>query len=91
VLEISLSFVAYSHEFFSQESTALRHFSIERQTDTRESSPVQQIFATDLVTDLLIGNKANAVVIGFMFSRFSATKKARKQEKKNSKQISCEH
>jgi hypothetical protein len=82
VLEISLSFVSYSHEFFSQEPTALRHFSIERPTDTSESSPVQQIFATDLATDLLIGNKANAVVIGFIFSRFSATKKAKKQEKK---------
>ncbi len=43
---------------------------------------MQQIFATDLVTNLLIGNKANAVVIGFIFSRFPATKKARKQERK---------
>jgi hypothetical protein len=47
---------------------------------------VQQIFATDLATDLLIGNKANAVVIGFIFSRFSATKKARKQEKEKKQQ-----
>jgi hypothetical protein len=71
--------------FSLQEPTALRHFSIERPTDTRESSPVQQILATDLVTNLLIGNKANAVVIGFIFSRFSATKKAEKQESKRKK------